>query len=98
MNFESFVYWLQGFMELADPIELDSTQVEIIKDHLNLVLGKVTPDRRMFQIDLDEAMTAEAVRDLLDPNKDHHRFGWGTGLDNVKACSAQTDLRTISLC
>jgi hypothetical protein len=45
MDAQSFAYWLNGFFELADPIDLDATQVQIIKDHLALVLPKVTPDR-----------------------------------------------------
>lgn len=43
---ESFCYWLQGFMEMQNPEELDSKQTQIIKDHLNEVFDKVTPDRK----------------------------------------------------
>ena len=43
---EQFCYWLQGFMEMQDPKELDSTQTQIIKDHLNEVFDKVTPARK----------------------------------------------------
>jgi hypothetical protein len=42
---ELFCYWLQGFMEMQDPKELDCTQTQIIKDHLNEVFDKVTPQR-----------------------------------------------------
>jgi rubredoxin len=41
---ENFCYWLQGFMELGAPSGLSSVQVEAIRDHLNLVFNKVTPD------------------------------------------------------
>ena len=45
MTPEQFVYWLQGFMEVANPTTLDETQTQQIKDHLNLVFDKQTPDR-----------------------------------------------------
>jgi len=50
MTAEQFTYWLQGFMEMANPESLDTTQTQIIKDHLKLVFDKQTPDRapRLF--------------------------------------------------
>lgn len=45
MTAEQFVYWLQGFMEMACPTTLTETQTQQIKDHLNLVFDKQTPDR-----------------------------------------------------
>jgi hypothetical protein len=42
MTPENFCYWLQGLLEIGDPSELDSEQVEIIKEHLNLVFKKET--------------------------------------------------------
>lgn len=39
-----FVYWLQGFMELADVKKLNEKQVQVLKDHIALVLTKKTPD------------------------------------------------------
>lgn len=49
MTPEQFIYWLQGFMEVAQPNTLNSTQIKIINDHLNLVLDKKTPDRTWQQ-------------------------------------------------
>jgi hypothetical protein len=43
MTTEQFTYWLQGFMEVANPTTLDEVQVQQIKDHLNLVFDKQTP-------------------------------------------------------
>lgn len=40
---EKFIYWLQGFFELANPRVLDDIQVKIIKDRLALCFDKVTP-------------------------------------------------------
>ena len=45
MTEREFIYWLQGFLELEDPKAISERQVEIIKDHIKLVLTKVTPDR-----------------------------------------------------
>lgn len=51
MTPENFTYWLQGYLELSrrgtvgGNISLDSIQVKIIEEHLNLVFTKVTPDR-----------------------------------------------------
>lgn len=42
MTPENFCYWLQGLLEIGNPSELDSEQVEIIKEHLNLVFKKET--------------------------------------------------------
>ena len=41
---EQFVYWLQGFMEMAEPESLSNRQLNMIKDHLALVFNKKTPD------------------------------------------------------
>lgn len=38
-----FCYWLQGTFELGNTRTLSETQVEILKQHLNLVFTKVTP-------------------------------------------------------
>lgn len=47
MTPENFTYWIQGFFEISDAKKLDETQVQIIKDHLDLVFNKVTPDRKI---------------------------------------------------
>lgn len=51
MTPEQFVYWLQGFMEMADPSSLSETQTQQIKDHLKLVFDKQTPDRTILPTD-----------------------------------------------
>jgi hypothetical protein len=48
MNADKFTYWLQGALELnPDMLKSGMTpeQVQTIKDHLDLVFTKVTPDR-----------------------------------------------------
>lgn len=45
MTPEQFAYWLKGFVEIQNPETLDKDQLQIIKDHLELVFDKVTPVR-----------------------------------------------------
>lgn len=46
MNPTEFCYWLQGYFELREGNSaLTEGQTEIIKDHLQLVFKKDTPDR-----------------------------------------------------
>lgn len=44
MTPEQFVYWLQGFMEVAEPTQLGPKETQQIKNHLNLVFNKKTPE------------------------------------------------------
>jgi len=46
MTPEAFAYWLQGFFELSQSNQLSETQVQVIRDHLQLVFNKQTPDRK----------------------------------------------------
>lgn len=43
MNAEQFVYWLNGYLELSGAQELNVAQVKSVREHLALVLHKVTP-------------------------------------------------------
>jgi hypothetical protein len=63
MTEQAFVYWLAGFLELADPKTLDAKQVQIIKDHLALVLTKVTPDRSASEEDKEDEDDDESERE-----------------------------------
>lgn len=45
MTEKDFVYWLQGFVELTETDSISEKQWLVIKDHLNLVFDKKTPDR-----------------------------------------------------
>jgi hypothetical protein len=49
MNERDFVYWLNGYLELTGETSLSPAQVQIVKDHLNLVLDKKTPSRELKQ-------------------------------------------------
>ena len=64
MTAENFVYWLQGFFEIAESnhpaLTLSNAQVEIIKRHLNLV----------FIHDIDPKAGGPEVQEKL--NKAHN--------------------------
>jgi hypothetical protein len=45
MTSEQFVYWLQGYLEVQNPHTIDNSKIQVIKDHIALVLTKVTPNR-----------------------------------------------------
>ena len=44
MSPENFVYWLNGFFEISGSKTLTEEQVQVLKEHLKLVLTKKTPD------------------------------------------------------
>ena len=46
MTAEQFVYWLQGYMEIANPSSLGVGETRIIKDHLDLVFDKKPSERK----------------------------------------------------
>ena len=50
MTPRDFCYWLQGFFEIADPEEVTFEEVQRIKDHLNLVFEKKTPEAKTITI------------------------------------------------
>lgn len=52
MNYEQFAWWLHGLLEIGNPTTLDERQVQIIKDHLNLMFNKVTPNRYVKMTDI----------------------------------------------
>jgi hypothetical protein len=43
MTAEQFIYWLQGYFELSGATTLNEAQVKMLKEHLGLVVKKVTP-------------------------------------------------------
>lgn len=49
MNPRDFCYWLQGFFEISKSNQLSDTQVEEIKNHLQLVFKKETPEVKPFE-------------------------------------------------
>ena len=56
MKSESFVYWLQGYFEIAQPTEIGPDETEMIKRHLNLV----------FKHEIDPSMGDEKHQQVLN--------------------------------
>lgn len=50
MTPEQFSYWLKGFFEISGAETLDKDKVKIIKDHLDTVFTKVTPQTTRHSI------------------------------------------------
>lgn len=50
MDAQQFAYWLQGYAELSGDEPPTVRQWKAIRDHLNLVFLKVTPDRRAIKL------------------------------------------------
>lgn len=46
MNYEQFAIWLHGFLEITNAETINKEQTQIIKDHLDLLFEKKTPDRK----------------------------------------------------
>lgn len=60
MTSRDFVYWLQGFFEISKADVVEAEQVEIIKNHLNMV----------FKHEIDPSMGTEKHQEAL---RDLHR-------------------------
>lgn len=63
MQSRDFVYWLQGFFEVSEAKELSQKQVDIIKNHLNLVFVHDIDAKD----DPDKAELYQSVHDGKDP-------------------------------
>ncbi len=51
MNELNFCYWLKGFFEIQNPKTLDAKQTQEIKNHLDLVFKKVTPQLNNISVE-----------------------------------------------
>jgi hypothetical protein len=84
MTPEQFVYWLQGFMEMADPKELNKTQTTQIKDHLKLVFDKKTPEVSLPSIQHGDGFRITPYQITCDENNNF------PDLMNTPVCSTTT--------
>lgn len=57
MTAENFVYWLQGYMELANPEIITEEQLSDIKDHLRLAF-KDDIDKRYGDAEHQKTLSA----------------------------------------
>ena len=64
MKSRDFVYWLQGFFEIADPKEITAKQADVIKSHLSMVfIHEIDPS--MGDQEHQDALTAAHLTDVL---------------------------------
>ena len=84
MTPEQFTYWLQGFMEMADPKELNKTQTQQIKDHLKLVFDKKTPEVSIPMIQREEPFRITPYTITCDNNNNF------PDLMNTPVCNTTT--------
>ena len=48
MTPNDFCYWLQGFLEVANPENMNEEQLKIVKQHLELVFKNVTGQKEVL--------------------------------------------------
>lgn len=72
MESQNFCYWLKGFFEISSSNELTEKQVKIIRDHLDLVFKKVTPDREVEKTKdvLSDISFENGLNDFLNKKND----------------------------
>lgn len=77
MNSRDFVYWLQGYFELAGgSCNLNKEQVDVIKEHLKLVLAKETKE---IVINTNKAIEgAEELKKMLEKHNGWPAQDWNT--------------------
>jgi hypothetical protein len=94
MSPEQFTYWLNGFFEISDTNNLSEKQVQIIRDHLNLVFNKVTPETNKKPIYAELFNSGGMTPDRKDENMGYKpldiRF---TGTNNNPLCKQEIDWR-----
>ena len=85
MNADNFCYWLQGFFELTNSVNLTEEQVKIVKEHLQLVFVKVTEEKidektaKSDESTLNEKNTKEntvikSEKNIINQNNNFSRY------------------------
>ena len=99
MEETSFCYWLQGFFELSNSNKLTTKQVQQIKDHLDLVFTKVTPNRNKEKKSAGLPHFCNAKLLLpMEPNLDFESEFKPQKKSNIRYCSNANDLGSRKIC
>lgn len=72
MNSVDFCFWLQGCFEITETNQLTEKQVEVIKNHLNLV----------FKHEIDPLRESETTASADELNQAHSGIKPNNGLTN----------------
>lgn len=56
MTSRDFCYWLQGFLEIGNPVTLTADQVDVVKRHLSMA----------FKHEIDPSFGGKPEQDLLN--------------------------------
>lgn len=72
MTSRDFVFWLQGYFEVADPTTIGEKETEMIKNHLNLV----------FKHEIDPSMGGPEHQKELNAIHKPQTFGDHSHLNN----------------
>ena len=91
MTAEQFVYWLQGFMEVANPNTIGESETQVIKDHLQLVFNKQTPDRYPLGVPNVSIPFVQPATPPYEPGKPY----WQIDPNHTVYCSP-TELTTLT--
>jgi hypothetical protein len=100
MNERDFIYWLQGFLELSGATTLNEQQVKIIKDHIALVMTKVTPSLKIqdgtggVEIPHFDKSMVYCTTSTEIPN--HNLTDSKTSLTCTIGCSTESQLNVVS--
>lgn len=102
MNSETFVYWLQGFVEIANTDTISEKQWQIIKDHLKLVFDKKTPDRTQEELNYISRVTSPSTPLPTDYKKLSDLIGkefeWNKDLKPPYTITCGVDLKPNFIC
>jgi hypothetical protein len=88
MTPENFCYWLQGLFEVGNPTELSKEQLDVVKEHLQLVFKKVThhklgeaPNKVVDRKEIDDYI--KKIKSGVIYTKEHDPYD----LENIPHCS-----------
>lgn len=80
MNARDFLYWLSGFLEDTRTKALDETQVRILREHLALVVTKVTSDPAKLPVEPTPDLLKQVLESQPKPTIGQRSFVRPLGL------------------
>lgn len=70
MTPENFCYWLQGVFEVSNPQEMNKAQLDVVKEHLQLVFNKVTIKHSIGDVRIDKTKILSDAKTLTQEQLD----------------------------